>query len=305
MTDTELDYFIFLPSLLIGKGADPRTMLKLASSDSFKLDGRPEGLLAALRSTPRQKLVEGAGAAGAGYGVGSGGRGLTVGAAECAEKEGLRMASLLHPLLGESLGLLTPECKTRPGPGFSPWPPAVLSDAAEEGQLDIIELLLNEGVPPDSLDTDGWGAVHMAAAANKPESIKALLARGASVSLRTQTKDESTPLMVAARKGSLDAMRALLAAGARVDEQDKDGWQPLHEAANAGQVEAANFLLSAGGGDRPALPAAPAQLCATRQACRHACLHLGGPASSAAALPEHTLFCSPQATEAGPRQGCH
>lgn len=57
-----------------------------------------------------------------------------------------------------------------------------------------------------------------------------------------------TPLVRAARTGEVDALRALIAAGARVDERDPGGrgWTPLFHAIHKRQAGAVHTLLEAG-----------------------------------------------------------
>lgn len=55
-----------------------------------------------------------------------------------------------------------------------------------------------------------------------------------------------TPLQEAARKGWVDGLRALLAAGALVDAEDDAGATALHLAVRSGKVAAAELLLRAG-----------------------------------------------------------
>jgi ankyrin repeat protein len=54
------------------------------------------------------------------------------------------------------------------------------------------------------------------------------------------------PLGVAARWGDIEAMKILLAAGARIDGQGDDGFTALHDAVGGGHIEAVNFLLAQG-----------------------------------------------------------
>ena len=51
--------------------------------------------------------------------------------------------------------------------------------------------------------------------------------------------DGSTPLILAALGGHLEAAAVLVAAGASVNVKNKAGWTPLIAAAAAGQVRAA------------------------------------------------------------------
>lgn len=72
--------------------------------------------------------------------------------------------------------------------------------AGTEGEvLQAIELLLELGVEIDAVDDNGETAMHAAAYKNRPEPIKLLAARGASIEIWNQTnKHGSTPLAIAA-----------------------------------------------------------------------------------------------------------
>lgn len=54
------------------------------------------------------------------------------------------------------------------------------------------------------------------------------------------------PLCFAAREGDLDMVRAVVDAGAPIDQEDSEGVKPLHHAAIEGHVEVVEYLVSAG-----------------------------------------------------------
>mmetsp|Transcript_96585 Transcript_96585/g.215245 ORF Transcript_96585/g.215245 Transcript_96585/m.215245 type:complete len:256 (-) Transcript_96585:8-775(-) len=54
-----------------------------------------------------------------------------------------------------------------------------------------------------------------------------------------------TPLMLAAKSGSGECVRILLAAGARLNAKDEDGMRPVHFAAESGELEVLKILLGA------------------------------------------------------------
>ena len=105
-----------------------------------------------------------------------------------------------------------------------------------------IERLLERGFDPNTLDEKGQTGLMLALQLDSMRAFNALLgARKLNVEIRN-TKDES-PLMLAAIKGYLDAVRALLARDADVN---KTGWTPLHYAASGTQpqqVEVIALLL--------------------------------------------------------------
>lgn len=76
-------------------------------------------------------------------------------------------------------------------------------------------------------------------------AVRALLEQGADPNLRTQGPFSSTVLMSAASRGDAEMIRALLAAGARVNAKDSEGQTALLIAANRGSTEAVKVLLAA------------------------------------------------------------
>lgn len=100
-----------------------------------------------------------------------------------------------------------------------------LWDGAVSGDTATIGEALAAGAKIDSLDTrrsaNGRRALNWAALANKPDAIRFLLRRGASIDLTNLTG--FTPLHHAAEAGSLEAAEALLAAGADVTRLNAAG----------------------------------------------------------------------------------
>lgn len=86
--------------------------------------------------------------------------------------------------------------------------------AAQDGDLELVKRLLNEGYQPNVFDDLGW-----------------------------------TPLHYAAKGGHLDVMRLLLASGADVNANDERviGNTPLGEVASNCSFEVAKILIDAGG----------------------------------------------------------
>lgn len=142
-----------------------------------------------------------------------------------------------------------------------------LEIAAAAGECLIAELLLANGATPAGSD-----AIHVAAAAGHDDVLKLLLAKPAAASPRAPSpssssssalsfsssscattsidaagRDGKTPLRVAAEAGRRDAVRALLAAGARAEARcGTDGATALHAAARRGDEAVARLLLAHG-----------------------------------------------------------
>ncbi|CAN6317409.1 unnamed protein product [Urochloa humidicola] len=132
-----------------------------------------------------------------------------------------------------------------------------LETAAASGECLIAELLLANGATPAGSD-----ALHAAAAAGHDDVLKLLLAKPAAspaassssasfscsfTSIDAAGRDGKTPLRLAAEAGRRDAVRALLAAGARADARcGADGATALHAAARRGDEVVARLLLAHG-----------------------------------------------------------
>ncbi|TYZ61591.1 hypothetical protein PybrP1_003467 [[Pythium] brassicae (nom. inval.)] len=98
----------------------------------------------------------------------------------------------------------------------------------------------------DALDaTHGVTALLLAAGKGKLPVVEALLARGANPS-RQSGKHRMTPLHGAAKSGHAAVMTALLDAGSNVDALDGTGCTALYWAARKGHVAAAELLLARG-----------------------------------------------------------
>lgn len=132
-----------------------------------------------------------------------------------------------------------------------------LETAAASGECLIAELLLANGATPAGSD-----ALHVAAAAGHNDVLKLLLGKPASASPSSASsasfscsftsidaagRDGKTPLRLAAEAGRRDAVKALLAAGARADARcGADGGTALHAAARRGDEVIARLILANG-----------------------------------------------------------
>ena len=103
---------------------------------------------------------------------------------------------------------------------------------------DAITALLRRGFDPNTRDPKGQVGLTIALQNDANKAVAALLAsRRLNVEARN-AKDES-PLMMAAIKGNVEAVKALIAGDADVN---KTGWTPLHYAASAGSPQHAVII---------------------------------------------------------------
>jgi ankyrin repeat protein/beta-lactamase regulating signal transducer with metallopeptidase domain len=121
---------------------------------------------------------------------------------------------------------------------------SALRYAVEKGMVQNAQALLGLGAEHDLLT---------AAAMGTPETVRRLAAESPR-GLRLRSASLATPLHVAAERGDVGAIRALLGAGADPNARDLSGRSPLHLAAATGDVEAVVELLDGGADtDVPAL----------------------------------------------------
>jgi ankyrin repeat protein len=150
-----------------------------------------------------------------------------------------------------------------------------LMAAARAGNVEAVTLLIEHGADPNEADSvEGQTALMWAAAENHGAVVKALAARGAEVNgrsnvLEAPTRDildfrtdkngqalqtllttfprgGLTPLLFAARQGSVDGARSLIEAGADLNLADPEGITPLVLAIRNGHYALAALLVEKG-----------------------------------------------------------
>ena len=116
--------------------------------------------------------------------------------------------------------------------------------AATAGEAEVVAALLGAGADTAKLDSSGHSALHLAAWGGNPDVIKELLSQ-MKVS-ESITKSGYTPLHAAAWNGHGLAVAELLKGGADPNVADSDGWTPLHKAAYHGHAKAVKALVEKG-----------------------------------------------------------
>ena len=102
--------------------------------------------------------------------------------------------------------------------------------------------LLERGFDPNAVDEQGQVGLYLAFRVGSLKVASALLAHPA-IKVDAENAAGETPLMMAAMRGEVDAMRKLLDKGSQVNRK---GWTPLHYAASGPSLEALELLLSRG-----------------------------------------------------------
>ncbi|MBO5658445.1 MAG: ankyrin repeat domain-containing protein [Duodenibacillus sp.] len=110
--------------------------------------------------------------------------------------------------------------------------------AAFKGNEPLVVDLLKRGAPVQS--PSGWTALHYAATNGHVGLMRLLLSKGADVNARTASG--ITPLYMAARKPSRDAVLLLMRAGALRDICNDQNQSPADAARKAGDLELADYL---------------------------------------------------------------
>lgn len=120
-----------------------------------------------------------------------------------------------------------------------------LHHAAKQGNLEIVKMLLETGqVDVNAQDSGGWTPIIWAAEHKHVEVIKALLNRGADVTIND--KELNVCLHWAAYAGNVDIAELVLNAGCSLISVNVHGDTPLHIAAREGYLECVTLFLSRG-----------------------------------------------------------
>lgn len=114
--------------------------------------------------------------------------------------------------------------------------------AIEVDNASTLSDLLVRGFDPNTPDPRGQVGLYLALRGGATKALAQLLQHPELKVDATNAADE-TPLMMAALRGNLDAMKALVARGATINRK---GWTPLHYAASGPTPAAVSWLLEQG-----------------------------------------------------------
>jgi len=123
-------------------------------------------------------------------------------------------------------------------------PSQLLHDAARDGDIDQVQLLISQGADVNEKNRMGWTPLHTAIRNRQQALIEPLIAKGADVN----AKDNSgqTPLHAAVYIGQKDAVELLIAKGADVNIMGGRGDNALSLAKKRGNTEIIDLLLKHG-----------------------------------------------------------
>ena len=107
--------------------------------------------------------------------------------------------------------------------------------------LDMIELLLENGVDLMEIDSDGVSALDMAIKFKRLDMIQFCIDKGFDINV-TKRKSGITPVMLAACFSNIEMMNLLLDNGGDVNVCDKAGMAPKDYAQKLGQKKMVDFL---------------------------------------------------------------
>jgi hypothetical protein len=120
-----------------------------------------------------------------------------------------------------------------------------LISATSYGHQEAVVYLLANSADPNITDIQGYGPLQVAACEGFGKIIDVLVAGGARVDMPVMANG-GTALMAAIWNNKLEAVSALIRAGADVEHENKSGMRALHIASRLGKAEAVRILLEHG-----------------------------------------------------------
>ena len=148
----------------------------------------------------------------------------------CAAKGGdTDIISLIHTHL--------PNIDSKTGEGDTP-----LMLAASCGKLHAVKWFLEKGATVACENNEGWNTLHYAAQGGDTDIIS--LIHTHLPNIESKTSNGFTPLMVAAFRGKLHAVKWFLEKGATVTSVVSHGWNILHGAAQSGDPDTIDLILT-------------------------------------------------------------
>jgi ankyrin repeat protein/beta-lactamase regulating signal transducer with metallopeptidase domain len=126
-------------------------------------------------------------------------------------------------------------------------PTKSLHEAASDGDIEQVKLLISKGADINSKDPDGQTPLHLAARHGQIRVAELLIAKGADVNARDKRGERGeTPLYYAADAGWRNVAELLIAKGADVNARGSGGTTALESAAWRGRGDVAKLLIAKG-----------------------------------------------------------
>jgi uncharacterized protein len=123
-----------------------------------------------------------------------------------------------------------------------------LFEAAALGRVDRIkQLLRNDPSRASAYAPDGFPAVGLAAFFGHLDAVKALIAAGADIHAAAKNGLKVQAIHAAVASKNLDIVRTVLEAGADPNAAQQQGFRPMHESGSSGSRELAELLMKYGG----------------------------------------------------------
>ena len=119
-----------------------------------------------------------------------------------------------------------------------------LHAASNEGHLQVVRYLVEQGANKDKINVNGESPLAMASFNGHLEIVKYLIEQGCSI--EKVDNDGWTPLNSGVLNGQIEVVRYLLEQGADRDKGNVEGGTPLHHAAHMGYLDILLFLMSYG-----------------------------------------------------------
>ena len=132
--------------------------------------------------------------------------------------------------------------------------PLDVFEAASTGDEARLQAILSENASAvEEFSSDGWTALHLAAAFGTPLSVGALIFRGARADAISQNPQQNQPLHAALALGkNPSTIELLISHGADVNATQAGGFTPIFSAAAANRIDLVEMLMEHGANPRHA-----------------------------------------------------
>ena len=119
-----------------------------------------------------------------------------------------------------------------------------LYEASQNGSLDIVKLLAENGADLNKKASNGISPIDIAFQNDHLDIMKYLIEQGADINLIDNNgMSLISKIIVKNSKDSVDLVDYLIEKGSKINRQSNDGWTPLHEAVQAGNKKMVQLLL--------------------------------------------------------------